>query len=239
MAKRGAAESRMPRAVAWWRASAVFVALFFVVMLVPAVNAYAEAEAAQPGEERAALAADELLMNAMGLIGTPYRRRGNSPAEGFDCSGFVGYVFARAHGQPLPRSARDIYALGDDRASHVPRDSLLPGDLIFFRIGHGRRIDHVALYLGEQRFVHAPATGGEVRIDTLDLPYWQRRYAGARRILAVIKPALSLAGDNPADAAAVMAADAAAGAAADDDVVARDLGELTAPADNESLPPEN
>lgn len=152
------------------------------------------------------------VMHAVNLVGTPYRRRGNSPEQGFDCSGFIRYVFSAAHRVDLPRSARDMFALGQDRAAEIKRDAIETGDLLFFRIGRlGKQIDHVGLYLGEQRFVHAPATGGEVRIDTLELPYWQRHFAGARRIFAGAvsgdNVSVSRVGDTggPADAASAIA----------------------------------
>ncbi len=147
----------------------------------------------------------ERLMRAFDLLGTPYQRRGSSPDTGFDCSGFIGWVFREAHDLVLPRSAREMFALGSARAAEVARDALQPGDLVFFRIGRlGKVIDHVGMYVGEGRFIHAPASGGQVRIDPLDQAYWTRHFAGARRILgatppgevAVFQQALSNAGDT-------------------------------------------
>lgn len=137
----------------------------------------------------------ERLIRAVDLLGTPYQRRGSTPATGFDCSGFIGWVFREAHDLALPRSAREMFALGSARAAEVARDALEPGDLVFFRIGRlGKVIDHVGMYVGDGRFIHAPASGGQVRIDPLDQAYWARHFAGARRILGVapLAPAASL-----------------------------------------------
>jgi cell wall-associated NlpC family hydrolase len=122
--------------------------------------------------------ANDVLMRALGLVGTPYRWGGNTPAGGFDCSGLVGYVFLDAAKVYLPRTTREI-ARYDARVP--PRDRLAPGDLVLF--SDKGSVFHVGIYVGEGRFVHAPSTGGTVRLDRLDGPYWGRHYAGARRIL--------------------------------------------------------
>lgn len=124
-------------------------------------------------------AANDVLFRALGLVGTPYRYGGNTPQSGFDCSGLVGYVFRDAAGIVLPRSADDISRV--DKPS-VKRERLRPGDLVFFR-HDGRRISHVGIYVGEDRFVHAPNQGGTVRLDRLNGPYWTDHYAGAKRII--------------------------------------------------------
>jgi cell wall-associated NlpC family hydrolase len=125
------------------------------------------------------LRADDVLMHAAGLIGTRYRYGGQSPQTGFDCSGFTSWVFREAVGIQLPRTAREQFA---GPGSPVPRNARRAGDLVFFRQSR-RGIDHVGIYVGEGRFVHAPSRGGRVRIDTLSLPHWQRTYEGARRLL--------------------------------------------------------
>lgn len=122
--------------------------------------------------------ANDVLMRAIGLVGTPYRWGGNTPAGGFDCSGLVGYVFLDAARVYLPRTTREI--AGFD-ALTPPRDRLASGDLVLF--ADGGKVFHVGIYVGEGRFVHAPSTGGTVRLDRLDGPYWGRHYTGARRIL--------------------------------------------------------
>lgn len=122
--------------------------------------------------------ANDVLMRALGLVGTPYRWGGNTPDGGFDCSGLVGYVFLDAAKVYLPRTTREIAKV---EASTPPRDRLAPGDLVLF--GDRGAVFHVGIYVGEGRFVHAPSTGGTVRLDRLDGPYWGRHYAGARRVL--------------------------------------------------------
>lgn len=121
--------------------------------------------------------ANDVLLRALGLVGTPYRYGGNTPAGGFDCSGLVGFVFREAAGLQLPRTTSGLMDL---RATPVPRDRLRPGDLVLFRLDGG---GHVGIYVGEGRFVHAPSAGGTVRMDRLDLPYWAKAWAGGRRVL--------------------------------------------------------
>jgi cell wall-associated NlpC family hydrolase len=122
--------------------------------------------------------ANDVLMRALGLVGTPYRWGGNTPEGGFDCSGLVGYVFLDAAGVYLPRTTREIARF---KAQTPARDRLASGDLVLF--ANGGEVFHVGIYVGEGRFVHAPSTGGTVRLDRLDGPYWGRHYTGARRIL--------------------------------------------------------
>jgi cell wall-associated NlpC family hydrolase len=121
---------------------------------------------------------NDVLFRAIGLVGTPYRHGGNTPAGGFDCSGLVGYVFRDVAGIVLPRTSEDISRVS---APDIARDRLESGDLVFF---HGsRQVSHVGIYVGKGRFVHAPNTGGTVRLDELDAPYWQEHYSGAKRIV--------------------------------------------------------
>ena len=122
--------------------------------------------------------ANAVLFRAIGLVGTPYRYGGNTPEGGFDCSGLIGYVFHDAAGLRLPRSTAQMAAL--DRPK-VSRDRLAPGDIVFF--GRRGRVDHAGIYVGEGRFVHAPSTGGTVRLDALDGHYWRDTYLFARRVL--------------------------------------------------------
>lgn len=126
------------------------------------------------------LRADDVLMQAAGLIGTRYRFGGSRPETGFDCSGFTSWVFAEAAGISLPRTAREQFARS---GPSIAADQLQAGDLVFFEQSR-RGIDHVGIYVGEGRFIHAPSRGGRVRIDALSLPHWQRSFEGARRPLA-------------------------------------------------------
>jgi hypothetical protein len=121
----------------------------------------------------------DIVMRALGLTGVRYRYGGSSPTTGFDCSGFVRWVFRDVDGVELPRSSGAMATI--DRPAVEP-DQLEPGDLVFFRI-RGRRVSHVGIYVGDGRFVHAPSRGGKVRVDEMDDDYWKRRYAGARRVI--------------------------------------------------------
>jgi cell wall-associated NlpC family hydrolase len=122
---------------------------------------------------------NDTLQKALDLIGIRYRRGGTSPTTGFDCSGFVKHVFAEGLGLVLPHSARAMAQSGDV----VDKAELQPGDLVFFRTVR-RAISHVGIYLGDHQFIHAPATGGEVRVEDMRENYWVKHYAGARRMTA-------------------------------------------------------
>jgi len=122
--------------------------------------------------------ANDILFRAIGLVGTPYHWGGNTPQSGFDCSGLVVYVFREIAGVSLPRTTQDMYALD---LVDVRRDRLQGGDLVFFNTS-GRDISHVGIYVGQDRFVHAPNEGGTVRLDYLSNVYWNQHYSGARRV---------------------------------------------------------
>ncbi|MFL7962311.1 Cell wall-associated hydrolase, NlpC family [Pseudomonas sp. NFACC15-1] len=125
-------------------------------------------------------AAEDVLFRALGLVGTPYRWGGNTPDSGFDCSGLIGYVYRDAAGISLPRSTREMIGM---RAPDVGKNALQTGDLIFFATNGGSQVSHAGIYVGEGRFVHAPATGGTVKLDSLSKAYWQKAYLGAKRVL--------------------------------------------------------
>lgn len=124
------------------------------------------------------VSANAVLMRAISLVGTPYRFGGNTPEGGFDCSGLVNYVYSDMLDLRLPRTSRDLAAWQGPRIE--PRQ-LAAADLVFF--GSGGHVTHVGIYVGEGRFVHAPSSGGTVRLDHLDGSYWQRHYSGAKRVL--------------------------------------------------------
>lgn len=119
-----------------------------------------------------------MLFRAIALVGTPYHYGGNTPQGGFDCSGLVGYVFHDAAGVALPRTSGEM---GDLRARKLDRYDLQAGDLVFF--ADGRHISHVGIYVGEQRFVHAPNAGGTVRLDRLDGAWWSEHFVYGKRVL--------------------------------------------------------
>lgn len=122
---------------------------------------------------------------ALELVGTPYVWGGNTQ-EGLDCSGLVQYSYALA-GLELPR-----VTLKQRSASRaVSRKQLRPGDLLFFHID-GKRYSHIGIYIGDGRFVHAPRTGKLVSTASLDNPYWQRNFGGARRPRALFDEVSSL-----------------------------------------------
>ena len=124
--------------------------------------------------------ADDVLIRAIGLVGTPYRWGGNTPDSGFDCSGLIGYVYRDAANISLPRSTREMIVM---RAPTVNINALQSGDLVFFATAGGSRVSHAGIYVGEGRFVHAPSSGGTVRLDYLSNSYWSRAYLQAKRVL--------------------------------------------------------
>lgn len=123
-------------------------------------------------------AANAVLMRAISLVGTPYAYGGNTPAGGFDCSGLVNYIYRDMLDLKLPRTSAALAAYQGPRIQ--PRQ-LTAADLVFF--GAPGKVSHVGIYVGEGRFVHAPSSGGTVRLDHLDGPYWRDHYSGAKRVL--------------------------------------------------------
>ena len=119
--------------------------------------------------------ASDIATHALGLVGTPYRYGGNTPDSGFDCSGLIGYVYKSRAGVAPPRT---VAMLGDFGQS-VSAGELRTGDLVIF--GAGRSPTHAGIYVGEGRFVHAPSTGGTVRLDSLSSKYWSKQFTAYRR----------------------------------------------------------
>ncbi len=124
--------------------------------------------------------AGDLVVNALGFLGVPYKRGGNSADTGFDCSGFVRATYEQTIGLILPRKAEQQAAA----TQHIEKADLQPGDLVFFNTMR-RAFSHVGIYIGEGKFIHAPKPGAEVRVEDLGMSYWRRRFDGARRVLAV------------------------------------------------------
>lgn len=118
--------------------------------------------------------ASDIAIHALGLVGTPYRYGGNTPEGGFDCSGLIGYVYRSRAGLVPPRTVAQLDGFGQP----VSADQLRTGDLVLFG---GGRPTHAGIYVGEGRFVHAPSTGGEVRLDRLAGVYWSRQTLAVRR----------------------------------------------------------
>ncbi|OSI08808.1 C40 family peptidase [Neisseria animaloris] len=122
--------------------------------------------------------ADDLIRSAMGLLGVAYRYGGSSARTGFDCSGFMQHIFSRSMQISLPRTSAEQAKMG----VAVSRSDLQPGDMVFFRtLGRGR-ISHVGLYIGNNRFIHAPRSGKRIEITSLSNKYWNSKYATARRV---------------------------------------------------------
>ena len=119
----------------------------------------------------------ELAMQALGYLGIRYKYGGSSPGTGFDCSGLVRYVVSQAVGLVLPRDTRSLSEMG----SRVSSDELQPGDLVFFNTLR-KPYSHVGIYVGDRRFVHAPASGGAVELVNMSERYWRSRFDGARRL---------------------------------------------------------
>lgn len=169
------------------------VAALFLAALAAAGGAGSPARAAQPVAQAVAdSAADsddsanpgqQLVRHSLSLIGVRYRLGGTSPATGLDCSGLVQHVFDEALGFALPRRAEQMSRTG----TPVSLDALQPGDLVFFHTLR-RAFSHVGIYIGENRFVHAPSSGKRVRIESIGSRYWARRFNGARRVVPEPQP---------------------------------------------------
>ncbi|MBC7648299.1 MAG: C40 family peptidase [Vitreoscilla sp.] len=128
--------------------------------------------------------ASELVVNAIGFLGVPYKRGGNTVETGFDCSGFVRSMYEQTVGLILPRRAEQQAAV----TQNIDKSELKPGDLVFFNTMR-RAFSHVGIYVGEGRFIHSPKPGAEVRVESMSVDYWARRFDGARRVQASAPPA--------------------------------------------------
>ena len=120
---------------------------------------------------------EALIDNAMQLIGVRYRWGGNTPQSGLDCSGFVRYVFNDTFGFLLPRKSAQMSKVGLE----IGKDELRPGDLVFFNTMR-HAFSHVGIYVGDNKFIHAPSRGKSIRVDDMTKVYWEKRYNGARRM---------------------------------------------------------
>jgi cell wall-associated NlpC family hydrolase len=128
--------------------------------------------------------ASELVISAMGFLGVPYKRGGNTAETGFDCSGFVRAMYQQTIGLILPRTA-------DQQAAatvEIDKGDLQPGDLVFFNTLR-RAFSHVGIYVGDNKFIHSPKPGAEVRVEDMSVSYWRSRFSGARRVeTASVRP---------------------------------------------------
>mgnify|MGYP002776435886 CR=1 FL=1 len=121
--------------------------------------------------------ANGLVDTAIGFLGVPYRRGGSSVETGFDCSGLVRTIYEQTVGLLLPRKAEQQAAATE----RIDRKDLQPGDLVFFNTMR-RAFSHVGIYIGDGKFIHSPRSGEEVRVESMSLSYWARRFDGARRV---------------------------------------------------------
>ena len=128
--------------------------------------------------------ASELVIDAMGFLGVPYKRGGNTAETGFDCSGFVRAMYKQSVGLILPRRAEQQAAA----TQNIDKSELKPGDLVFFNTLK-RTFSHVGIYVGQGRFIHAPKPGAEVRVDSMSGSYWASRFDGARRVQTSVSSA--------------------------------------------------
>lgn len=160
----------------------MFLRAFCLLCIAAAVAGCASRGPALPATEEEAYtpadaASGEVALFALSQLGVPYAFGGASPESGFDCSGLVHYVFRRTRSVALPRTTYELARVGQN----VDGGALQPGDLLFFNTLR-RDYSHVGIYIGDARFIHAPASGGVVRIESLRADYWTRRFNGARRV---------------------------------------------------------
>lgn len=128
--------------------------------------------------QQVSIRASDLVVNALSFLGVRYHYGGDTARTGFDCSGFVRYVYQETLGTALPRNAASQSRVGEK----IAENQLRPGDLVFFNTLR-RAFSHVGIYIGNGEFIHAPRSGQSVRIESLDSPYWSKRFDGARRIV--------------------------------------------------------
>jgi len=119
-----------------------------------------------------------VIRNALSLLGTPYRFGGMTP-KGFDCTGFINYVYRTSASIALPRESHDLVRVGKP----ISVADLRPADIVYFRIERQKPL-HVGIFLGAGKFIHAPSKGGKVNIQNLSQDYWKSRYLGGRRIIS-------------------------------------------------------
>ncbi len=161
------------------------VAITFTVLSFCVLAQTANAQTETPAESSKTLSAlkdlrdrtSDLTINAMSLLGIKYKRGGDSPENGLDCSGFVRLVFKNSSETELPRTAKEI----SDKGDKIAQKDIKPGDLVFFNTLK-KSFSHVGIYLGDSKFIHAPSAGGKVRIESMNVAYWKKRFNGARRI---------------------------------------------------------
>ena len=161
--------------------SASLIALALALAPMPVLaddNARETIAAAAAASDSYLERAREVTVRALALLGVNYKWGSSNPELGFDCSGLVTHVFQQVAGIVLPRNSQDMSKVG----AKVGKSDLQPGDLVFFNT-RKRPNSHVGIYIGDERFVHAPSRGGEVEISDMQESYWKKRFNGARRML--------------------------------------------------------
>ncbi|GKT23509.1 C40 family peptidase [Acidovorax sp. SUPP3334] len=157
--------------------ASVCLALLSTALVLAGCGTTPQPQASRGSVQYSQLSPDQssdIAIHALGLVGTPYRYGGNTPEGGFDCSGLIGYVYKSRAGIAPPRTMAQLSDFGQP----VDGSELRTGDLVVFGAG---RPTHAGIYVGDNRFVHAPSTGGEVRMDRLDSRYWSRQKTAFRR----------------------------------------------------------
>lgn len=162
-----------PGAAPWLHHALLGAAMGLSLLFVGCASAPSPGRQSLPPSLTEAQSSD-IAIHALGLVGTPYRWGGNTPDSGFDCSGLIGYVYKSRAGVAPPRTVAQLTDFGRP----VDKSEVRTGDLVIF--GGGRAF-HAGIFVGEGRFVHAPSTGGQVRLDHLNNPYWQRQGQAFRR----------------------------------------------------------
>ena len=155
--------------------AAAFISVGFQAVATEQVR---KTEEAQSFFDRYTNAAQDVILHSLKLVGVRYRFGGNTEDSGLDCSGFVRLVFKDSVGEQLPRTSVEMSQLG----KRIDTSQLRAGDLVFFNTMR-RAFSHVGIYLGDNRFMHAPRTGAEVRVEDMSQSYWVKRYNGARRVV--------------------------------------------------------
>lgn len=153
---------------------------FFIVFFLLGVSFLFGCSSQQTAPSADQARADEVVFNTMQQVGKPYRYGGSSPQTGFDCSGLIQYAYRNAAGLAVPRTVAALYTAPYPT---VNREQLQSGDIVIFATGWRNKPDHAGIYVGDERFVHAPSSGGKVRIDPLNSGYWQGRFLTGKRVL--------------------------------------------------------
>lgn len=155
--------------------------LSFPIFAAVLLAACAIGPAPSPSQPAAPISADqgnEIVMFAMNLMGNGYQFGGSNPESGLDCSGMVSYIYQQVLGLQLPHNAAQIARTG----KKISPAELSPGDLVFFNTS-GRPYSHVGIYIGDDRFIHAPGQDGKIRISRLKTGYFEKRFEAARTFI--------------------------------------------------------